>query len=45
VTTTNQASPLSTETKIKLALAWTFVGIPLLIGVGFTIYNSLPLFR
>ncbi len=30
---------------LKLTLAWAFVGIPLLIGVGFTLYNAMKLFQ
>ncbi len=30
---------------LKLALAWAFVGIPLLVGVGFTLVNAMKLFQ
>ena len=49
MSTTNQRdyvpAPLPTTTKIKLVFAWAFVGIPLLIGVGFTLYNAMKLFQ
>jgi hypothetical protein len=35
----------SAAMKVKLVLAWCFVGIPLLWGVLRTIENSLALFR
>ncbi|HLH89050.1 MAG TPA: hypothetical protein VKX28_11370 [Xanthobacteraceae bacterium] len=36
---------LPAETVVKLVLAWAFVGIPLLVGVGFTLYNAMKLFQ
>ena len=32
-------------TKLQLALAWGFVGIPLVLGVSQTILNALQLFK
>ena len=43
--TNNQSAPLPTETVVKLILSWAFVGIPLLIGVGFTLVNAMKLFQ
>ena len=43
--TNNQSAPLPTETVIKLIASWAFVGIPLLIGVGFTLVNAMKLFQ
>lgn len=34
-----------TNTAVKLALAWAFVGIPLLWGVAMTLRNALKLFE
>lgn len=34
-----------TSTAVKLALAWAFVGIPLLWGVAMTLRNALKLFE
>jgi hypothetical protein len=38
-------APLPTETVIKLVLAWLFVGIPLTIGVIYTLINAMKLFQ
>jgi hypothetical protein len=35
----------STTTPLQLALAWGFVGIPLVLGVLQTLINSMQLFR
>ena len=35
----------NTSTAMKLALAWAFVGIPLLWGVAMTLRNALKLFE
>jgi hypothetical protein len=43
--TTSQNASLPTETKIKLVLAWGFVGIPLLFGVIYTLSNAMKLFH
>lgn len=39
-----KATPAPTPT-IKLALAWSFVGIPLLAGVAQTLINAMKLFQ
>ena len=41
----NQASPLPTETRVKLVLAWVFVGVPLCWGVYQTLLNAMKLFQ
>jgi len=43
--TANQPAPLPTETKVKLVLAWAFVGIPLCLGVYNTLLNAIQLFK
>ena len=40
-----QNSAQTGTSTLQLALAWTFVGIPLLAGVFQTIVNALQLFR
>jgi hypothetical protein len=32
------------DNTVKLVLSWTFVGIPLLIGIWLTLQNALKLF-
>lgn len=44
MTQTPNATPAPTPT-IKLALAWSFVGIPLLAGVAQTLINAMKLFQ
>ena len=36
---------LPTETKVKLVLAWVFVGVPLCLGVYQTLLNAMKLFQ
>jgi hypothetical protein len=45
MTKTKHPDDVSDANKIKLALAWTFVGIPLLWGVYNTLANAVLLFQ
>ncbi|MGC2409182.1 MAG: hypothetical protein WA441_04070 [Methyloceanibacter sp.] len=45
MTKTNDLHDVSGANAVKLALAWSFVGIPLLFGVYKTLANAMLLFQ
>ena len=45
MTNTNDLNDVSGANAVKLALAWSFVGIPLLWGVYKTLANAMLLFQ